>query len=1040
MHNQKKQQSGRKKHPKIRKPQEQTRIYQEAFELYHSGQFQEAELLLQPHINRHPEDANAVNLAGLIAYQFGQYDSAIRLFQSVILLNDREDNIHNNMGAALKESGDLKGAIPFFQKAVELNQNNNEASYNLGGSYQALGELNLAIKWYEFTLSHNPEYLIAYTNLVGIYKDQGQIEKAVDGFRQTALRDPSNAVANSNLLFCLNYLENTCPDAVFRDHQEWARRHAPEDSWDIQSFPGDAIPNRRIRVGYVSADFRVHSVAFFIHPIIQGHNREQFEVFCYADVGKPDEVTQVMMKTADHWQNIFQMSDDQVFQWIQRDQIDILVDLAGHSGSNRMKLFACKPAPVQVAYLGYPNTTGLSAMDYRITDATADPPGLTDSYYTEELIRLPGGFLCYHPSLGSPDVSDPPCLKNGYITFGSFNNRAKINSKVIALWSDLLKHVNNSRLILKSSIASDQDAKQQLLSLFVQNGIDDSRIEIMSFLPFGEHLKQYLRVDIALDTFPYNGTTTTFEALWMGVPVITLAGDTHASRVGASILSQVGLDAWVISSVGDYLNNSQSLANDIDSLKSLRMSLRQRLQNSSLMDNNGFVLKLETAYRRIWRNWCAKRIAEGSDNRDVINTLIEGDTTVCVPSFSQCPPSYILQESPDWFEQEIAFVRSVLKPGMNVMDIGANYGAHTLAAAKVVGSSGKILAFESDQLMSAYLSRSIRLNKLEHITLIQAEVLDDGLKSYACKPDFLRMNTEGQGDNIVKSCKHILTMYSPLILYEIKHGNTSDFEALDALLKMGYESFRLIPGLGVLAPFLIGRRLDVCQLNLFQCRDDCAQTLAKRGLLVFRNKTEFSVAAVPPALWIDHLQGFPYILPFLSLWQTYCQKHFDNPDWRIHQQALSIYAVSKLPGYSASDRYWALKESYGLMMDLLQRHATVSRKLTAIRIAMDLGYQEDALRLLTQMLEVFESGREFSLDEPFLSVSAQMATVDPSSDVGQWLVYAVLETREICQAFSSYFTGKSSLENLEFMSTSPFYSDKMERRRQLIRKRFGIVD
>ena len=304
------------------------------------------------------------------------------------------------------------------------------------------------------------------------------------------------------------------------------------------------------------------------------------------------------------------MSDDLVFQCIQEDQIDILVDLAGHSGKNRMKLFARKPAPIQVSYLGYPNTTGLAAMDYRITDAIADPPGITDRYYTEKLIRLHEGFLCYHPSDGSPEILDPPCLENGYITFGSFNNRAKINSKMVALWSDLLLQVPDSRLILKSSLEMDRDARQELLSLFVKKGIAASRIEILSYLPFCEHLKQYQRVDIALDTFPYNGTTTSCEALWMGVPVLTLVGNTHASRVGASILSHLELTEWIVSSIDDYAKTTAMLANDIDNLKHLRRTLREKFQNSSLMDRKSFVLKLEAAFRRMWTNWCASAIVE----------------------------------------------------------------------------------------------------------------------------------------------------------------------------------------------------------------------------------------------------------------------------------------------------------------------------------------------------------------------------------------------------------------------------------------------
>ncbi len=715
-------------------------------------------------------------------------------------------------------------------------------------------------------------------------------------------------------------------------------------------------------------------------------------------------------------------------------------------------------------------------MDYRFTDNVADPPGLTDAYYTEKLIRLPEGFLCYHPSVGCPDISPPPCLENGYITFGSFNNRAKINSKTIALWSDLLSRVPDSRLILKSSLASDRDARQQLLSLFVQNGIEASRIEILSRLPaFSEHLKQYQRVDIALDTFPYNGTTTTCEALWMGVPVITLAGNTHASRVGASILSRLGLSEWIVASIDDYLNISETLANDIDNLKRLRRTLREKFQNSPLMNEKRFLAKLETAYRRMWRNWCAELIAEGGDRSNVMDARINGDITVCVPNDLNCLTSYVLQERQDWFEQEISFVRTFLKSGMNVVDIGANYGTYTLTAAKSVGPAGKVWAFEPSELTAAYLTRSIRLNGLDHVTLIPAGVsnadrqallsinanselnevveseaeghtesialmsLDGWMKTAGARIDFMKMDAEGQEENVIRGGKHFFASCSPLILYEIKHGNAFHLELAQSFMNIGYRSYRLIPGLNILAPFSMGEKPDAYQLNLFCCKDDCAESLRQQGLLVSSSMEDSLPADFPAPLWIDYLQGFPYVIRLVHLWQVYCQEHAGASGWQIHQQALSAYAVSRLPGYSISDRYEALTKGYGLMTGLLQSQPTVSRLLTATRMAMDLGYREDAVNMLNLLYGYFESGQEFSVNEPFLSVSGRLAELDPGNDFGQWLIYGVLETREICRSFSSYFTGKNSLPDLELMRTSPFYSDEMARRRQLIRKRFGVA-
>ena len=1076
MYYQKKQRSGHREHSTSHKSQEHRSLsLQKALKRYNAGMFQEAETLIESYLKRYPKDGEALNLAGLIAYQYRHYDSAIQLLQSAIQLNDRDPRYHNNLGVARKDSGDLKGAIRCFHKAIELNPDYSDASFNLGCTYQALRELSSAIDWFNNTLVRNPAHHQSYNNKACTYKDQGRIKDAIAVYQEIIQRKLNNAVYDSNLLFTLNYLEDIDPEAVFRHHLEWAARYAPEEDHISRNYPNDAIPNRRLRVGYVSADFCAHSVAYFMFPVILGHDRKQIEVYCYADVAKPDEVTQALKTNAEHWKNIYGMSDDLVFQCIQQDHIDILVDLAGHSANNRMKLFARKPAPIQVSYLGYPNTTGLAAMDYRITDAIADPPGITDRYYTEKLIRLHEGFLCYHPSDGSPDVLDPPCLENGYITFGSFNNRAKINSKTIVLWSDLLSKVPDSRLILKSSLEMDRDARQQLLSLFVQKGIAASRIEILPYLSFREHLKQYQRVDIALDTFPYNGTTTSCEALWMGVPVLALAGDSHASRVGASILSHLGLTEWIVASIDDYAKISAMLASDIENLKYLRRTLREKFQNSPLMDRKSFVLKLETAYRRMWTNRCASAIAEGGDCSNVMDARIKGDIAVCVPDDINCLTSYVLQERQDWFEQEIAFVRTFLKPGMNVVDIGANYGTYTLTAAKSVGPAGKVWAFEPSRLTAAYLTRSIRLNALDNITLIQAGVsdadrrailsmnanselnavveseaagqtesialmsLDGWMKTAGGRVDFLKMDVEGQEENVICGGKHFFASCSPLILYKIKYGNAFHPELALSFTNIGYRSYRLIPGLNILAPFSMEEKPDAYQLNLFCCKDDCAERLRQQGLLVVPKTADSLFYDFPAPLWIDYLQEFPYVSLLKHLWQAYCREHAGASGWQIHQQALSAYAVSRLPGYSTSDRYEALSKGYGLMTGLLQSQPTVSRLLTAIRMAMDMGCREYAVNMLNLLCGYFESGQEFSVNEPFLSVSGRMEELDPGNDFGQWLIYGVLEVREICQSFSSYFTGMNSLPDLELMRTSPFYSDEMERRRQLIRKRFGVA-
>jgi predicted O-linked N-acetylglucosamine transferase (SPINDLY family) len=301
------------------------------------------------------------------------------------------------------------------------------------------------------------------------------------------------------------------------------------------------------------------------------------------------------------------MNDDQLAAQIREDGIDILVDLAGHTSGHRLGAFARKPAPLQVSWLGYPDTTGLSAIDYRLTDSIVDPPGAADGFSSERLVRLPDGFHCYTPSDAAPDVAPLPAEKNGFVTFGSFNNLSKVNRGVLDAWADVLGRISGSRLVLKSRWLHMPEVCERIRKLLEQRGVARDRIELVAKLPTSaEHLALYGDIDIALDTFPYNGATTTCEALWMGVPVVTLAGDRHAARLGASMLSRVGLEGLVADRPQDYVEAATRLATDLPALARLRADLRGRVAASPLCDGPGFTRQLEAAFRTMWREWCAR--------------------------------------------------------------------------------------------------------------------------------------------------------------------------------------------------------------------------------------------------------------------------------------------------------------------------------------------------------------------------------------------------------------------------------------------------
>jgi predicted O-linked N-acetylglucosamine transferase (SPINDLY family) len=402
------------------------------------------------------------------------------------------------------------------------------------------------------------------------------------------------------------------PSAIAEEHRRWNHLHARPLGQFIQSHANDRSPERRLRIGYVSPDFREHSVAFFLAGLLEHHDPFVTEVFCYSDSTTRDAVTVRLEGLATHWRKIINLSDSRVADLIRRDGIDILVDLAGHTANNRLLVFARNPAPVQVTWLGYPNTSGLDTIDYRITDTFADPLGSTEHLHSERLIRLPLSAWCYRPLEDSPPVNASPVHETGHITFGCFNAMPKINRSLLELWSRILLAVQDSRLLLKNSALGGLPMQEQLRKQFQEMGIGPDRVEMAGRVPdLCGHLATYGRVDIALDTFPYHGTTTTCEALWMGVPVVTLLGRTHVARVGVSLLSNLGHPEWLAPSPHEYVNLAVDLAQDPSRLAALRSTLRKRMEASPLTDSPRFARDIEAVYRDMWRAWCARAPEKG---------------------------------------------------------------------------------------------------------------------------------------------------------------------------------------------------------------------------------------------------------------------------------------------------------------------------------------------------------------------------------------------------------------------------------------------
>jgi predicted O-linked N-acetylglucosamine transferase (SPINDLY family) len=459
------------------------------------------------------------------------------------------------------------------------------------------GKLNDAAASYSKALVIKPDYANAHCNFGNVMREFGKLDEAALSYNKALTIRPDYSEAHSNLLFCLNYGSDVMQSNILMESLNWNRCHTSFIKKDA-NHKNDRKLNRRLRIGYVSPDLRKHSVCYFFEPLLSSHDESDIETFCYADVEMPDATTYRLEGISNHWRKTIGMDNETLADTIRNDGIDILVDLAGHSAQNRMLVFAYKPAPIQVSWLGYPNTTGLSAMDYRIVDAITDP----ENEICETLVHLPNGFLCYQPDASAPlPTSERP---SGPVTFGNFNNSSKMSKSCIKLWALILTKMPEAQLLLKSKQFSDLTAQELVREQFESHGISSDRVNMLGrSITTEEHLDLYAKVDVCLDPFPYNGTTTTCEALWMGVPVVTLLGEHHRGRVGASILSRVGLGEYVADDVESYVSIAVGLAQDTPRLESLRGNLRQRM--SPLCDAGSFARDMEVSYRSMWHKWCS---------------------------------------------------------------------------------------------------------------------------------------------------------------------------------------------------------------------------------------------------------------------------------------------------------------------------------------------------------------------------------------------------------------------------------------------------
>ncbi len=534
----------------------------------------------------------------------GRFDDAVTGYRRAVALKPDYAEAYCNLGNALREVGNYQEAVTCLQRALALRPGLAQAWNNLGTVWPELNRLDLAVEAFRRALELQPHYPEAHNNLGVVLKDQGRLDQAMACYRTALEQWPGYAAAQSNLLFCLCFKEDAEPAAVFAEHLRFDQAQVRPRAAAMTGHRNTREPERRLRVGYVSPDFRLHPGGHFLLPVLEQHDRDRIELYCYYSNPKTDSLTEAFRRRADHWLPCHDLSDPALAERIMADGIDILVECAGHMLGSRLMMFGRRPAPIQISYPLYPNTTGVSAIDYRIMDPYFAPPWV-DDWHSEKLIRLPDVHVCYRPSRSDiAPLSAPPCQANGFVTFGSFNNFAKVGSATVAAWADILQAVPDARLMLKWSGLA-QGGAAWCLDRFAVHGIGPERLILAD--PSPDPYTPYRQLDIALDPLFANGGTTTCDALWMGVPVVTRYDRTPFSRVGLCHLTNVGLPELITADTETYVTTAVWLARDRAVLGDLRQGLRERMAASPLMDAGRYTRNLETAYRACWRRWCANQ-------------------------------------------------------------------------------------------------------------------------------------------------------------------------------------------------------------------------------------------------------------------------------------------------------------------------------------------------------------------------------------------------------------------------------------------------
>lgn len=569
------------------------------------GQWDQAIAAYSRAVQLQPDFAEAHDKLGRLFTHKGETNAAIAAFQTAAALRPKSADAQFNLGNAFFNKGDYVQAIAAYRRAIQIKPDHVDALINLGKALNLIEQIDESLSTFKRALALRPTDANAHNALGNAHKDIAQLTEALACYERAIELDPEFLIADSNRVYAMYFDPAFDAPEIVRQAKIWNQRHAPASGAILQSHDNDRSPDRRLRVGYVSPYFRNHCQSLFTPGLLANHDHGQFEIFCYADLQRADRITARLQRHADTWRLTTGLSDQALAEMIRADRIDILVDLTMHMGDGRLGAFARRPAPVQICWLAYTGTTGVEAIEFRLTDPYLDPPGEHDDHYSEKSIRLPHSFWCYDP-LGMelekppPEPGSLPALKNNTITFGCLNNFSKINDGVLKVWARVMNAVPGSRLLL---LAPPGSCRVRVLETLRRLGVAANRLEFIARQSRSRYLNEFTRIDLCLDTFPCNGHTTSLDSVWMGVPVVSRVGPTAMGRAGFSQSSNLQLTDLAAWSDDEFVKTAVELAGDFPRLTELRRTLRQRLTDSPIMDAPRFARDVEAAYRQLWLGW-----------------------------------------------------------------------------------------------------------------------------------------------------------------------------------------------------------------------------------------------------------------------------------------------------------------------------------------------------------------------------------------------------------------------------------------------------